>query len=171
VIVSMIVAMDETGGIAWQGQLPWRLPAEMKLFKQTTTGHHLLMGRKTFETIGKPLPGRTTIVITRQQNYHPAGCLVSHSLEEGLALARSSGDNEVFICGGSEVYRQALPVAERIYLTLVHTVAKTDMAFPSIEIPLWQEKESIYHPADEKNPFAFTRRVLDKRPVIKVDKP
>jgi dihydrofolate reductase len=170
-IISLIVAMDERGGIAWQGKLPWRLPAELKLFKQTTLGHHLLMGRKTFESVGKPLPGRTTIVITRQRAYHPEGCLVTHSLEDGLFLAQSRGEAEVYVCGGGEIYRQALPLADRIYLTVVHTIAAADMVFPPIEPAAWFEKDSLFHPADGKNTYAFTRKILDKRPIIKVDKP
>jgi dihydrofolate reductase len=171
VIISLIVAMDERGGIAWQGKLPWHLPAELNLFKRTTAGHYLLMGRKTFESVGKPLPGRTTIVITRQRAYHPEGCLVAHSLEDGLALAQSRGEAEVFVCGGGEIYQQAFPLADRIYLTVVHTVAAADMAFPPIEPAAWLEIDALFHPADGKNSYAFTRKILDKRPIIKVDKP
>jgi dihydrofolate reductase len=171
VIVSLIVAMDEAGGIAWHGKLPWHLPAELKLFKQTTTGHYILMGRKTFQTIGKPLPGRTTIVITHQLNFRSEGCLVTHSLEEGLAIARSNGEDEVFVCGGGEIYRQALPIADRIYLTLVHTIATTDLVFPPFETARWQEMDTFHHPVDQNNSFAFTRKMLEKKPVAKVDKP
>jgi dihydrofolate reductase len=171
VIVSLIVAMDEKGGIAWQGKLPWHLPAEWNLFKKTTTGHHLLMGRKTFESVGKPLPGRTTIVITRQRAYHPENCLVAHSLEDGLVLTQSRGETEVFVCGGGEIYRQALPLADRIYLTVVHTIAVADMTFPPIEPAAWLEMDTLFHPADERNSIAFTRKILEKKPVIKVDKP
>ena len=170
-IVSLIVAIDEKAGIAWQGKLPWHLPAELKLFKQTTAGHHLLMGRKTFESVGKTLPDRTTIVITRQRTYHPEGCLVTYSLEDGLALAQSRGETEVFVCGGGEIYRQALPLADRIYMTVVHTVAAADMTFPPFEPAAWLEIDSLFHPADEKNTFSFTRKILEKRPVGKVDKP
>jgi dihydrofolate reductase len=171
VIISLIVAMDENGGIAWQGQLPWHLPVEMKLFQQTTSGHHLLMGRKTFESVGRPLPGRTTIVLTRQKDYHPEGCLVTHSLEEGLALAQSRGESEVFVCGGGEIYSQALPLTDRLYMTVMHTVVRTDLVFPSFEPARWQVIDTVYYPADEKNPFSFTRIIFNKKPVGKVDKP
>ena len=170
-IVSLIVAMDENGGIAYQGQLPWHLPAEWKLFKRTTTGHHLLMGRKTYETVNKPLPGRTTIVITRQRDYRPEGCLIAHSLQDGLALAQARGETEIFICGGGEIYNQALPFTDRIYLTVVHTVVVSDINFPLFKPEEWYEIQTIHHPADEKNLYAFTRKTLDKRPVSKVDKP
>jgi len=129
------------------------------------------MGRKTFESVGKPLLDRTTIVITRQREYHPQGCLVAHSLEDGLALAKSSGESEVFVCGGGEIYRQALPLAGRIYLTVVHTVAEADISFPPFEPAAWLEIDSLFHPTDEKNNISFTRKILEKRPVIKVDKP
>jgi dihydrofolate reductase len=170
-IVSLIVAMDEKGGISQKGQLPWRLPAELKLFKQTTMGHHLLMGRKTFESVGKPLPGRTTIVITRQEDYQAEDCLIAHSLEAGLAIAQSRGESEIFICGGGKIYALALSQVDRIYLTVVHTVASTDMIFPIYDPTSWHEIAQIHHPADVKNPFAFTRKVLEKKTVTKVDNP
>jgi dihydrofolate reductase len=170
-IISLIVAMDEKGGIAWQGRLPWHLPAELKLFKQTTMGHHLLMGRKTFESVGKPLAGRTTIVITRQSGYAPEGCLVAHSLEDAITLAKSRGERETFVCGGGEIFTQALPLTDRIYLTVVHTVVSADIKFPALQADEWLEGDVVFQPATEKNPFAFTRKILDKRPVTKVDKP
>ncbi len=163
-IVSLIVAMDENGGIAYQGRLPWHLPAELKLFKQTTTGHHLVMGRKTFESVGKPLPGRTTIIITRQPDYQPEGCLVAHSLQDGLDLARTRGDTEAFVIGGGEIFAQALPIADRLYLTTVHARLATDIKFPAFAPEDWQEMESIEHPADENNPYAFTRIIYSKKP-------
>ena len=170
-INSIIVAMDEKGGIAFRGELPWNLPAEKKRFKQTTLGHYLLMGRKTYESIGKPLPGRMTIVITRQQNFHPNGCLVTHSLEQGFSLARNSGVTELFICGGGEIYNQSLPIVDRIYLTVIHTQVPTDIGFPTLIADNWQEIYSQHQPKDEKNPFPFTWKILNKKPATKVDKP
>jgi dihydrofolate reductase len=171
VIVSIIAAMDDKGGIARQGQLPWHLPEELKLFKQTTTGHHLLMGRKTFETIGKPLPGRTIIVVTRQRDFLPEGCLVAHSLEDGIQLAQSRGEDEVFVCGGGEIYRQALPHCNRMYLTVIHTITNADMVFPTFDASAWAEINSRFYPADETNAFSFTRKTFHKKKLIKVDKP
>jgi dihydrofolate reductase len=166
VIVSLIVAMDENGGIAYQGRMPWHLPAELKLFKHTTHGHHLLMGRKTFETVGKPLPGRTTIVITRQPDYRPQDCLVAHSLQEGLGLAQSRGETEAFVCGGGEIYALALPLADRLYLTVVHTTLAADITFPKYRPEEWQETGFTYHPADGNNPYAFTRYVYERKPAL-----
>jgi dihydrofolate reductase len=171
VIISLIVAVDEAGGIAFQGKLPWHLSAELKLFKQTTNGHHLLMGRKTYESVGRLLPGRTTIIITRQSGYHPEGSLVVHSLEEGFTLARSRGETELFVCGGAEIFAQALPHANQIYWTVVHTIAVTDLKFPPFQAQDWVPVDTLDHPADEKNAFAFTRKILYKKPASKVDKP
>jgi len=171
VIVSIIAAVDEKGGIAYQGRLPWHLPVEMKLFKQTTMGHHLLMGRKTFETIGKPLSGRTTIVITHQQDFHPEGCLVAHSLEDGISLAESRRETEAFVCGGGEIYKQALPLCDRLYLTVIHTVTRADMLFPVYDTSEWSEIEADFYSVDEKNAISFTRKTFHKKKPVKVDKP
>lgn len=170
-IVSLIVAMDEAGGIAFQGKLPWHLPAELKLFKQITNGHHLLMGRKTFESVGEPLPGRTTIVVTRQDDYRPQGCLIVQSLQAGIDLALLRGESELFVCGGRDIFTQAISQADRIYLTRVHTVTITDLKFPDFQLSDWQETQVLDHPVDDKNVFAFTRKILDKKTVAKVDKP
>lgn len=170
-IISLIVAMDEKGGISHHGQLPWHLPAELRLFKQTTIGHHLLMGRKTFETIGRSLPGRTIIVITRQAKYQAGECQVAHSIEDGFTIARSRAETELFVCGGRDIYEQTLPLSERIYLTQVHTIADTDLSFPRLDLSVWYEIKTTNHPADEKNEFAFTQRIFDKKPLLVVDKP
>ncbi len=107
--------MDEIGGIGKDNGLPWHLSSDLKRFKQLTMGHHLIMGRKTYETIGKPLPGRITIVITRNLQYQAEGCLVAPSLEKALDLARGNGETETFIAGGGEIFAIALPLADRIY--------------------------------------------------------
>ncbi len=114
---SIIVAMDQKNGIGFQGRLPWHLPDELKNFKSLTMGHHLIMGRKTFESIDKPLSGRITIIITRNPNYYAKGCLVAHSISKAFKIAEDFGESEVFICGGNEIYREALKFTDRIYLT------------------------------------------------------
>ncbi len=113
----MIVAMDEAGGIGKGGGLAWHLSADLKNFKAVTMGHHLIVGRKTYELIGKALPGRTMIIVTHNRIFSAEGCLVTYTLEEALALAEQSGESEVFIGGGGEIFAQALPLAQRIYLT------------------------------------------------------
>lgn len=158
-IASLIVAMDERGGIGWEGKLPWRLPADLKRFRELTMGHYIIVGRKTFESIGKPLPGRNTIVVTRDKGFHAEGCQVSHSFEESLKLARDGGESEVFVCGGAEIYAQALDLADRIYLTRVHAEVEADTFFPRFDERGWIEQECERHPADEKNQYPFSFKI------------
>ena len=162
-IISIIVAMDEQRGIGKGGRLPWHLSADLKRFKRLTMGHHLIMGRKTYESIGRPLPGRTMIVITRNQRYTAEGCLIAASLKAALAIAEQSGETEAFIAGGGQVFAQALPFADRIYLTLVHAVTEADVFFPELEPKGWIEAEYSYHLADERNQFPSTFKVLEIR--------
>jgi dihydrofolate reductase len=161
--LSLIVAMDERRGIGYRGHLPWRLPADLRRFKSLTMGHHLVMGRKTYESIGRPLPGRTMIVLTRSQDYSPSGCLVAHSLPEALEIACQNGDEEVFVIGGGEVFDQALPHADRIYLTRVHATREADVFFPEFDPADWHLISSEDIPADEVNKFPFTFQLLEKR--------
>jgi len=148
--------MDELGGIGKDNRLPWHLSSDLKRFKQLTLGHHLIMGRKTFETIGRPLPGRISIVITRDPQYQAEGCLVAPSLKEALDLARKPGETEAFIAGGGEIFTLALPLADRIYLTRVHAQVDADVIFPPFSIQGWRQIESIEHAADEKNDYSST---------------
>jgi dihydrofolate reductase len=129
-IVAIIAAMAENRVIGRDGTIPWDIPADRSRFRELTLGHPVIMGRRTFETIGRPLPGRTNIILTRQPGYRPAGCLVAPTLQE--ALAACAGADEVFVCGGEEVYRLALPLADRIYLTIVHREYAGDTFFPPI---------------------------------------
>lgn len=167
--VSLIVAMDEAGGIGLAGRLPWRLSADLRHFKQRTLGHHLIMGRKTFESIGRSLPGRTTLILSRNENYtqptcQAPSCRVFPSLESALAFAREAGDEETFIVGGSEIFRQALPVATRLYLTRVHAQTQADVFFPEFELSGWRLQETFFQPADEKNEFPFTFSLYVREP-------
>ena len=125
-IVSLIAALDEAGGIGKDGGLPWRLSADLRRFKALTMGHHLIVGRKTYVSIGRPLPGRTLIVLTRDPTFAAPGCLLAASLEQALALAGRRGESEAFIGGGGEIFAQAMPLAGRLYLTHVHTLAACD---------------------------------------------
>jgi dihydrofolate reductase len=161
--VSMIAALDEKGGIGMGGRLPWRLPDDLKRFKQLTLGHHILMGRKTYATIGRPLPGRTTIVITRQENYRPEGCLTTNSLEAALGMAQNKNESEVFICGGGEIYTQGLIYATRMYLTRVHATVAADVYFPAYAPAEWVLEGHEAHPADERHAFAFTFEVWGRK--------
>lgn len=154
--------MDENGGIGKDNRLPWHLSADLKRFKSITMGHHIIMGRKTYESIGKPLPGRTNIVVTRNPDYEAEGCIVVHSLDAALDLARENGEDEAFITGGREIFAQALETADRIYLTRVHAVVPADVYFPDFDQGEWSEVDSHYHPADEVNDYPFTMKLLVK---------
>jgi dihydrofolate reductase len=162
-IVSLIVAVDNNGGIGIRGQLPWRLSSDLQRFKKLTMGHHLIMGRKTHESIGRPLPGRTTIVVTRNSDYHPDGCLVASSLSEALSIAEQRGEPEVFVIGGGEIFQEIIDRADRIYLTRVITVLEADTYFPTLRTEEWEVVESSFHFADEKNEFASTYTLLYRK--------
>jgi dihydrofolate reductase len=162
VIVSLIAALDEANGIGFRGGLPWRLPADLRRFKRLTMGHHLICGRKSFQSIGRPLPGRTMIVVTRQQGYQAPGCEVVHSLEGALALAEERGEEEVFVIGGAALYAAALPQAHRLYLTRVHAVLPADVHFPNFDPGEWVSAEHVELPADQENPYATTFMRLER---------
>ncbi len=162
-IVSLIAAMDRHRGIGIGNQLPWRLSADLKRFRELTMGHHIIVGRKTFESIGKPLPGRQMIVVTRDRDFQVEDCLVSHSLTQAIELARSRGETEVFICGGAEIYAQSLGIADRLYLTFVDAEVVADTFFPEFDPKHRIERESVFHPADEKNEFPFTFKLLVRK--------
>ena len=162
-IVSLLVAMDERRGIGKQGRLPWRLSTDMKRFRELTMGHHLVVGRKTFESIGKPLPGRQMIIVTRDPTYHVEGCFTVHSIKEAIELAERRNEAELFIGGGAEIYAQSLGLAGRIYLTQVHADGDADTFFPEFNRDEWVEQSSQSHPADEKNEYPFTFLLLIKK--------
>lgn len=162
-IVSLLVAMDERRGIGKQGRLPWRLSTDLQRFRQLTMGHHIVVGRKTFESIGKPLAGRQMIIVTRDPNYKIADCFTAHSIRDAIELARAGGETELFICGGADVYAQTLDLAERLYLTEVHADCDADTFFPEFNRDDWIEQSSEPHAADEKNAYPFTFLVLVKK--------
>lgn len=137
-IISIIAALDEKGGIGKENGLPWRLKSDLKRFKSITMGHHLIMGRKTYETIGKLLPGRTMIIVTHNPNYDPNGCIIVKSIEEALSVAEKNNESEVFIIGGGDIFRQSIDMADKIYLTNIHTVVNADTFFPEIEASSWK---------------------------------
>jgi dihydrofolate reductase len=165
-MVSIIVAAADNGVIGRQGQLPWHLPADLQHFKQLTLGHPIVMGRRTFESIGRVLPGRTNIVVTGQPSWPaPAGVLLAHSLPEALALAsQQPGGEDVCIIGGGEIYREALPATDVVHLTEVHTtVADGDTFFPPLPPTAWREETRIRHAPDAKNSLAYSFVTLRRR--------
>ncbi len=153
--------MAENRVIGVNNTLPWRLPADLRHFRRATTGHHVVMGRRNYESIGKPLPERNNIVVTRNPDYRAPGCTVTHSLEQALAAARN--DTEVFIIGGAEIYRQAFDRADRLYLTVVHADIRGDTYFPEFDPAQWHEISRERHEADEKNPYAYTFLAYDRK--------
>lgn len=162
-IISLLVAMDENRGIGKDNGLPWRLSSDLKRFRALTMGHHILVGRKTFESIGKALPGRQTIIVTRNESFKPQGCFTVSSVEDGMQLARDRGESELFICGGAEIYAQSLGLADRMYLTLVHAIIDADTFFPDWTSDDWVEEGRERHEADDKNQYPFTFKLLRKR--------
>jgi dihydrofolate reductase len=139
------------------------LSADLKRFRELTMGHHIIVGRKTFESIGRPLPGRRMIVVTRDRNYKAEGCDLAHSVEDATRLARERGESEVFICGGAEIYAQSIGIVGRMYLTFVGAEVAADTFFPEFDEQKWDELESVYQPADEKNQYPFTFKLLVRR--------
>ncbi len=154
-MISIIAAMAENRVIGHGNALPWHLPADLRHFKQITTGHAVIMGRRNYESIGRPLPGRRNIVVTSNREYLALGCEVVHSIEAALDLPGPDA-GEIFVIGGAEIYRQCLPRAERLYLTLVHASVAGDTYFPNFEAAEWIEVARERHDADAKNPFSYT---------------
>ena len=160
-MISLIVAVAENGVIGRDGALPWRLSDDLRRFKALTMGKPVIMGRKTWESIGRPLPGRQNIVITRKPGYRAEGSVVVGSLTAALAAA---GDvPEIMVIGGAEIYRQFLPLAGRIYLTRVHTVIAGDTFLPAMDPAEWEEVERTRHPADPRNDFDMSFITLERR--------
>jgi dihydrofolate reductase len=161
-IISAIVAMAENRAIGKGNQMPWHLPADLKHFKAITTGHPIIMGRKTFESIGKALPNRTNIVITRDAAFKADGCIVANSIEKGIKEATSHATDEIFVIGGAEIYKQSLPLIQRIYLTVVHKEFEGDAFFPQLEKNEWKEVGHETHPAEEVNVYSYSFLKLEK---------
>lgn len=162
-ILSIIAAVDQKGGIGLKNQIPWHLPGDLIRFKKITLGHHLILGRKTYQSIGNPLPGRTMIVLSSNPDFSLQGSLTASSLLEALELARSREEKEVFVIGGGEIYRQALPLADRMYLTRVHASQQADTWFPDWNQEDWEMICSQEVPADKDNPYRSTFQYLVRK--------
>lgn len=162
-IISLVVAMDESRGIGKNNQLLCHLPADLKYFKQLTLGKPIIMGRKTYDSIGKPLPGRANIVISHQQlNIDGVKCV--HSLEDALAFVQN--EPEVMIIGGGQIFKQAIPYANRIYLTIIHHEFNADIFFPEFDEHIWACHSKSFRPSDEKNAFDVTNYCLIRKETI-----
>ena len=143
--------------------MPWHLPADLKYFRERTTGHHIVMGRKTFESIGggRPLPNRVSIIITKQKDYKADGCLIAHSLEEAIEIAKD--ENELFIIGGKQIYDQSLALANKMYITRIHTSIDGDTSFPQYDENQWEMTSYTERDADEKNVYPLSFLVFEKK--------
>ena len=164
-IVSAIAALSENRVIGKNNDLPWRLPDDMKFFMETTKGHHVVMGRKNYDSLKpkfKPLPDRTNIVITRQNNLDAPGCIVLHNIKEALLTANKNGERECFIIGGADIYKLALPYTNRLYLTEIKANIDGDTFFPEFDKKEWKEISRTHHPADERHKYAFDIVIYDR---------
>ena len=154
-LISIIVAVSENGVIGKDNQLLWRLPDDLKRFKKLTLGHPIIMGRKTFDSIGKPLPGRTSIVVTRNRNFSMEDVIAVHNIEEAFQEVAKLEADEAFIIGGGELYSATLAIADRLYITEVNTIISGDTYFNITNPDQWIETERTVHQADDKHKFEF----------------
>ncbi len=155
-VVKILVACDENRVIGKNNTLIWHLPADLKRFKELTTGQVIIMGRKTYESIGRPLPNRINIVITRQTGYQPEGVIIVHSLEEALLKAKSLHRGDIYVVGGAEIYEQSMDLADEIELTQLHDIFDGDAFFPIIDEQIWQMVSKERGVTDEKNPYQYS---------------
>lgn len=158
--LSLIVAMAKNRIIGANGKIPWHLPNELQLFKSVTMGHHIIMGRKTYESINRLLPGRTTVIVTRQKNYSIPGAKIAHTLDEAVALC--AGDSEIFVIGGGELYRAAMPRADRLYLTVVDAEPVGDTRMPEFDPAQWRISSTQRYTKDERHAHDYRFEIHDR---------
>lgn len=161
-VLSAIAAMAENRVIGLNNHMPWHLPADLKHFKTVTSGHPVLMGRKTFISIGKPLPNRANIILTRDKQFSAQDCLVVSHPDAALSMAQELDQDEVFVIGGAEIYRQLLPRVQRLYLTIIHHHFEGDAFFPELNPAEWREKSREKHLADDKNAYDYSFVILER---------
>lgn len=163
-IISSIVAISNNNAIGIDNDLPWHMPADLKFFKETTLGHYILMGRKSFDSVGRPLPGRTNIVVTRNKEFSNSQLKIVHSISDGILLAIEAKQEQLFILGGSNIYTQTMHIANRLYVTKINThIPNATAFFPEIDLDVWTLISEDPHQADEANPFDYNFCVYDKK--------
>lgn len=162
-ILSQVVAAADNNAIGKNNQLLWSLPNDTKFFKNTTWGMPVIMGRKTFESLGKPLAGRTNIVITRQHDWQPEGAFVVHDIKQAMGVAAETDAKEAFIIGGGEIYKETLPLTQRVYLTRVHATLDADAYFPPLNFADWDLLSQLDFTADEKHKYAYSFQVWQRK--------
>ncbi|MGO0059494.1 dihydrofolate reductase [Brevibacillus fluminis] len=158
--LSMIVAFDKNRVIGKDNDIPWKLPRDQVYFREVTMGHPIIMGRKNHESIGRPLPGRRNIVLTRDKSYEATGCEIVHTAQEALALV--GGEQEAFVIGGEEIYRLFLPLADKLYITTIDHEFEGDTHFPAYDPEAWKEVSAVEGVTDEENPYAYVFRVYER---------
>ena len=160
-MIIIIAAVSENNALGKDNDLVWHLPDDFKRFKQLTSGHYIVMGRKTFESFPKPLPNRTHVIVSRQKNYAPQGCLLASSLQEAIQLCPTNEDT--FIIGGGEIYKQSMAFADVLEITRVHHTFDADTFFPEIDSTIWELTTEEFHPKDEKHNYSFTYQTYHKK--------
>ena len=161
-MLSHIVAASENNIIGVKNGLPWRLPNDFKYFKNKTWGMPVIMGRHTYESMEKDLPGRINIVVTKKTDWHPKNVFVTHTIEEAVAKAKETEGREIFIIGGGEIFSQTMDNVDRIYLTRVHTTVEGDTSYPELDVSKWKRIKEDSFPADEKNNYPYTFEIWEK---------
>lgn len=155
-IISLLVAADELGGIGLNNKLPWHLPADLKYFRKLTLNHIVVMGRKTFQAIGKPLADRINLVLTRDPDFHAPGTMIANTIDDVITIAKDAKEQELFIIGGAEVFKAFLPLADKLYLTRIHSEFESDTFLPFSVNPEWEIVKQERHQPDEKNKWAYS---------------
>ena len=161
--ITLIAAMSANRVIGRGNALPWHLPADLARFRRRTEGHVVIMGRRTFDSVGQPLPNRRSIVVTRRHDYHPPGAEIAHSLQEAIQRGRETESQEIFILGGAEIYALALPDVDRLELTIVHAEVEGDTFFPECDLTEWRLIEDERHEADDRHAHAFSFRIYERK--------
>lgn len=159
-MITIIAAIGENNALGKNNKLLWHLPNDFKRFKAITTGHYIIMGRKTFESFLKPLPNRTHIVITRQSDYKPEGCIVVPNIQAALSISPKT--EEVFIIGGGEIYAQCIDIADKLDITQVHHSFDATVFFPKIDLDVWKLTSNIFNPKDENHEFDYSFQIFEK---------
>ena len=162
-IISAIVAVANNRVIGFENGIPWYLPADLKYFRMTTLGHHIIMGRNCYDSIGRPLPKRTNVIVTRNPFYVASNCLIVHSIEAGLEIAQDNGEEEVFIIGGAQIYEQSMRYWDRLYLTEVDLEVKGDVFFPELDLEDWNVILQDNHKKDSKNELDYTFKIYERK--------
>lgn len=160
-MIIIIAAVSENNALGKDNDLVWHLPDDFKRFKQLTSGHYIVMGRKTFESFPKPLPNRTHVIVTRQKNYSPEGCLIANTLHEALQLCPKNEDT--YVIGGGEIYKQSIPFADELEITRVHHTFEADTFFPEIDSSIWKLTTEEFHPKDDKHNYSFTYQTYHRK--------